>query len=51
MTQKQIKLAANSVAGIADAADCTINDVLEVLSSCIFSEEECSEIEDYLESL
>ena len=51
MTQEQIKLAANSVSGIIEASGCSINDILEVLAGNVFSDEECSEIEDYLESL
>lgn len=44
MNEQQISIAANAVAGLADATDTQIDDILEVLAGNIVSEEDCGRI-------
>lgn len=44
MKEDQIRIAANLIAGLAEVSGCPIDEILEALSGCIFSEEDCGEI-------
>lgn len=44
MSEKQIKIAANLIAGLAEVSGCSIDEILDALSGSVFSEEECGEI-------
>lgn len=51
MKEQNLKIACNSIAGISDVSEISFEEVLEELTGSIFSEEEASEIMEYMEAL
>lgn len=48
MTESQITIAANSIAGLAEVTDMSIESILEVLAGNIIAEEDCGRIKNLI---
>ncbi len=50
MNEKQLQIAANAIAGLADATQEEIDYILELLSGNVISEEDCGTIKEIIKT-